>query len=353
MKQKDAAEHVLKKKGRPMHVKDIAEQAVDDGLIESDNPDVKGALAARIWTDIKNLGDESRFVKVKGARATYGLRAWQGDLLDESADMARKENSDGAGERSRGTMTYKDAAYKILLEEGGPLHKNEIAKRAKKRGLIKKTDHKRIGDFIAAMIGTEIRKMGVKSRFSKEKPSTYGLSEAGRVAAGRSGVPAGGGPSPGPRGEPDGPPQGPKGPDYTGPAGEHRVQSELLFRGYQTSKPEPDIGVDIVANKGGKEFHIQVKSSNIQSGSYHYNIKKSSFEKTKKKNVYYVFVMGSPIYGSVNFVIVSRSIMLSMIKAGTISAGSENYQVNLKIKGGTVYCKGENMARYKNDWTID
>ena len=227
MKQKEAAVRVLKKKGRPMHVNDIAQGV--KGLIESNNPDVKNAIASQILTDIKKLGDQSLFVKV--AKARYGLREWQA-----------------------------------------------------KPGL-------------------------------------------------------------------NGPPQESKWPDYTGPAGEHRVQSELLFRGYQTSKPEPDIGVDIVANKDGKEFHIQVKSSDKEKGSYHYKIKKSSFERTKKKNVYYVFVMRTPGSGHVDFVIMSRNAMLAMIKEDRISTQEDSYQVNLKMVGGTAHCKGKRMNT--NTWTIE
>lgn len=328
MTQKDAAERVLKKKGRPMHVRDIAEQAKSEGLIESDNPDLKGAFAVSIRADIKKLGDQSRFVKVKWTGATYGLREWPAKLLDEGAHATRKENSDGAGGRSHGYMTYKNAAHKILSDEDGPLHKDEIAKRAKERGLIEDTNNPRIGDFIAAQIGTEINKLGTKSNFFKAKASTYGL-----------------------RREPYGPPPEVKGPDYTGPAGEHRVQSELLFRGYQTSKPEPDIGVDIVANKDGKEFHIQVKSSDQEKGSYHYKIKKSSFARTKKKNVYYVFVMRTPRSGYVDFVIMPRNVMLTMIKEGKITTQEDSYQVNLKMVGGTAQCKGKRMET--NNWTIE
>lgn len=331
MKQKDAAEQVLKQNRHPMHVKDIVEQAKRKGLIKSGNPIVEDAIAASMRTDIKKLGDQSRFVKVEWAKATYGLRAWPAKRLDKDAHVTRKGNSDGADPRSDGPTTYKLAAYKILLNEGGPLHKNEIAKRAKKRGLIKNRTNPRIGDSIAAQIDAEISKMGTKSRFFKEKASTYGLRK------------------------PDEPPQGVKGPDYTGPAGEHMVQAELLFRKYQTSKPEPDIGVDIVANKDGKEFHIQVKSSNIESGSYRYNIKKSSFERTKKKNVYYVFVMRRPDTGRVDFVITPRNEMLGMIKEEKITTlkrehSEDLYQVILKMVGGTAFCKGQQMDT--NTWTI-
>ncbi len=330
MTQKHAAEHVLKENGRPMHVKDIARQAEKDGLIESDNPDLKSAFAASIRTDIKNRGNESKFIKVEWAGNTFGLREWEGKLLDEGAHATRK-NSDGAGRRPRGYMTYIEATRKILSDEGGPLHKDEIAKRAKERGLIKNTDNPRVADAIAAQISTEINKMGTRSNFFKEKASTYGLRAR---------------------------PPDPKGPDYTGPAGEHMVQAELLFRKYQTSKPEPDIGVDIVANKDGKEFHIQVKSSNKEEGSYRYNIKKSSFERTKKKNVYYVFVMRSPDTGRVDFVIMPRSAMMAMIKENKITTVNranteDSYQVNLKMVGGTAQCKGQKMAEYTNTWTIE
>ena len=347
MKQKEAAVRVLREKGRPMHVNGIAQGV--KGLIESNNPDVKNAIASQILSDIKKLGDQSLFVKV--AKARYGLREWPARLLDEGAHVTRKSNSDGAGRRSDGPMTQLDAAYEILLGEGGPLHKNEIAKRVKERGLIKYTVNPRIGDFIAARIGTEIRKMGKKSRFFKEKASTYGLCKYG-------------GTPPAPDRDKDrapglnGPPQESKGPDYTGPAGEHRVQSELLFRGYQTSKPEPDIGVDIVANKDGKEFYIQVKSSNRDAGSYHYNIKKRSFERTRKKNVYYVFIMRNPLSETAAFVIMPNSEMLAMIKADNIPPVKrgglvDSYQVNLKIKSGAVYCGSKNVSKYKNAWPND
>lgn len=358
MKQKDAAEIVLDKKGRSMHVKDIARQAAAEGLIESDNPDLKSALASQIRTDIKRWGNRSKFVKAEGAKATYGLRAWQGEPLGESAHAARGENSYGAGRRSRKYMTYKDAARRILSDEGGALHKDEIAKRAKERGLIKPTGNQRIGDSIAAQIDGELNnKTGKKSIFFKLKASTYGLhgGQGGPSPDARGRPPVAGR---GPRRAPGGPPQEVRGPDYTGPAGEHMVQAELLFRKYQTSKPQPDIGVDIVANKDGKEFHIQVKSSNKQEGSYHYNIKRGSFERTKRKNVYYVFVMRSPDSGRVDFVIMPRNAVLAMIKEGritTVSRGhsEDSYQVNLKMVGGTAYCKGQKMAEYTNAWTIE
>ena len=276
---------------------------------------------------------------MEGAGATYGLRAQTGMQLDGGAHATRKENSDGAGGRSHGHMTYKKAAHKILLDEGGPLHKDEIAKRAKERGLIKPTTNTRVADAIAAQIGVEIKRSGTRSKFDRKGPSTYALR------SGQDGPPQGR--------KPGGPPPEPKGPDYTGPAGEHMVQAELLFRKYQTSKPEPDIGVDIVANKDGKEFHVQVKSSNKKDGSYHYKIKKSSFERTKKKNVYYVFVMRSPDTGRVDFVIMSRNAMRAMIKEDKITTQEDSYQVNLKMVGGTAQCKGQKMAEYTNTWTIE
>ena len=100
MNQTNAAEQVLEENGRPMHVRDIAEQAERKGLIESDNPNVKEAIASQIRTDIKNKVDESRFVKVEGAGAAYGLRAQTGMLLDgERMRHERRIRMAQAGDR--------------------------------------------------------------------------------------------------------------------------------------------------------------------------------------------------------------------------------------------------------------
>ena len=51
--------------------------------------------------------------------------------------------------------------------------------------------------------------------------------------------------------------------NFTGSAGEFATISELLFRGYNASKMTVDDGIDVVASKDEKYFHIQVKTANF------------------------------------------------------------------------------------------
>ena len=130
------------------------------------------------------------------------------------------------------------------------------------------------------------------------------------------------------------------------------VQSELLFREYEASKPIPDIGIDIVARKGDKTFYIQVKTRN--GDPYSYKVKKQSFEQTPKQDTYYVFVMRNPIAGSADFIVLPRADMVTMIKKGDIrlTKNRQAYQVLFNLKAGDVKCKGRSMMQYKNNWAI-
>jgi len=67
---------------------------------------------------------------------------------------------------------------------------------------------------------------------------------------------------------------------YAGRAGEHRVVSELLFRGYNASIMSVDEGLDIVATQGESLYNIQVKTANVKKGGrYEATLSISSFEK--------------------------------------------------------------------------
>lgn len=80
--------------------------------------------------------------------------------------------------------------------------------------------------------------------------------------------------------------------DFMGKAGEHSVMGELLFWGYNASLMTVDDGIDIVASKNSKYFHIQVKTSTERSqGSFSFLIKKKSFELHHAAQTYYVFSM--------------------------------------------------------------
>lgn len=80
--------------------------------------------------------------------------------------------------------------------------------------------------------------------------------------------------------------------NFTGKAGEHAVMSELLFWGYNASLMTVDEGIDIVASKDNKYFHIQVKASaEKSSGGFGFQVKRKAFELNRSAQTYYVFVM--------------------------------------------------------------
>ncbi len=81
---------------------------------------------------------------------------------------------------------------------------------------------------------------------------------------------------------------------FFGKAGEYAVMSELLFWGYNASIMTVDDGIDIVANRDSKFFHIQVKTSGKNTGGkFHFHISNVSFKKYHSSHVFYVFVLRS------------------------------------------------------------
>lgn len=81
---------------------------------------------------------------------------------------------------------------------------------------------------------------------------------------------------------------------FTGKAGEHAVMSELLFWGFNASLMSVDDGVDIVASKNNRYFHIQVKTATLDANNrYGFSIKQQSFNTHDAGSTYYIFVLRS------------------------------------------------------------
>lgn len=70
------------------------------------------------------------------------------------------------------TMSMKRAAEEILLEADGPLHSEEITRRALEKRLIK-TKGKTPAATMAAQLAVDVAKKD--SRFVRTQPGTYGL----------------------------------------------------------------------------------------------------------------------------------------------------------------------------------
>lgn len=107
---------------------------------------------------------------------------------------------------------------------------------------------------------------------------------------------------------------------FVGKGGEFAVMSELLFWGYNASSMSVDSGIDIVASKGNKYFHIQVKTAvERDEGKFHFSIKNSSFVTHHGSETFYVFVLRRGLENE--YVIIPSAHLQILISSGTISPG--------------------------------
>ena len=180
-------------------------------------------------------------------------------------------------------LSFKLAAIKILREAQEPLHYEEITKRAVENNLIvtsgatpEATMNAQLAVDIntkkdkSAFIRTKPGYFALNSNFTEEKQEEEEKNEVAREEVEQDNV----------------------GSQYVGKAGEHLVVSELLFRGYNASIMNVDVGLDIVATKGERLFNIQVKTSNVNHyDSYIFDIRITSFERHNGSNTFYIFVL--------------------------------------------------------------
>ncbi len=107
---------------------------------------------------------------------------------------------------------------------------------------------------------------------------------------------------------------------FTGKAGEFAVMSELLFWGYNASVMTVDNGIDVVASKGSKYFHIQVKTAAEQDGGrFSFTIKNSSFQQHHSSSMFYIFVLRRKLTNE--YVIIPSSYLQALIAASKVSGG--------------------------------
>jgi hypothetical protein len=105
---------------------------------------------------------------------------------------------------------------------------------------------------------------------------------------------------------------------FTGAAGEHAVMSELLFWEFNASVMAVDDGIDLVASKNNKYFHVQVKTSAEQDGGrFNYAIKYNSFKQHDSAIMFYVFVLRRRLRNE--YIIIPSSYLRALITGGRIT----------------------------------
>lgn len=171
-----------------------------------------------------------------------------------------------------------EAARQILIEAKQPMHVNDIAAEAVRthRNEQMSADEfaRRVSSALAANLKTKTPAFGkVKNKDGSLKRGIY------RVRQTRASAP-----------KPIEAPQVTTA--FLGKAGEHAVMSELLFWGFNASLMAVDEGIDVVASKDNRYFHIQVKTASpSDTGRYTFTIRNESFESNDSAQTFYIFVM--------------------------------------------------------------
>lgn len=164
----DAAASVLDKAGQPLHYREITRRMLDSGLWSSSGKTPDATVNAQIVTEINRKGPDSRFIRT--APGTFALN----DGAHEHYEITRSKKPEG-------TLTFLEAAYKVLSEndDRSPMHYKAITEMALDQGLL---DTKGLTPeaTMYAQIVTTVNKAeaeGEVSRFVKHGGGIVGLTE--------------------------------------------------------------------------------------------------------------------------------------------------------------------------------
>lgn len=133
---------------------------------------------------------------------------------------------------------------------------------------------------------------------------------------------------------------------FTGKAGEYAVMSELLFWEFNASVMAVDDGIDVIASKGNKYFHIQVKTAAEQvAGRFTFTIKHSSFKQYDSTAMFYVFVLRRGLRNE--FIIIPSGLIRTLISSGRITQ-SQVLSVTIAVdaKGVKYTLNGTDVSPY-------
>jgi len=266
----------------------------------------------------------------------------------------------GAGALSR-AGSFKDAAIEILKQSGESLHYRDIAERAVSAGLVS-TSGKTPADSMGSRIATDLKNNGKRSAFIKTAPGYYQINP-GYVSGKQMPVPKGGS-GDSHAGQADAVPEGASLPkaalenQYTGKGGEYLVASKLLFLGYNVSILAIDSGVDLVAIKDEKPFHMQVKTAHLKGNRYSFNISKASVDRHSHGGVFYVFVLReeTSTQGAESFLIFPFNTIEEYISRGYIKPHRNRRILTTTVtqhEGSLFLGTKENNVDYnKNNWRL-
>ena len=142
--------------------------------------------------------------------------------------------------------------------------------------------------------------------------------------------------------------------NFVGSAGEHAVLSELLFRGYNAAVMTVDEGIDLVASKNNRYFHIQVKTSSESVNGFSFSVKKHIFENNDQGITFYVLLCRRFMksYFQHDYVILSSSVVATFINTATIK---ETASISMRVsidEGKFMLNKKVDISNYVNNFDL-
>ncbi|HBJ34514.1 MAG TPA: restriction endonuclease [Planctomycetaceae bacterium] len=171
----DAVKKVLAKAGEPLHYKEITRRIITDGYWDSNGKTPEATVNAQLSTDIKNLGKESKFTRLRP-----GVFALNCAPSEESPLANKTELTDEFVSVSR--LSFTDAAERILEQFGNakPMHSRDITMKALDQGMIRTSGRTPAATMYASIL-EEIRRFknrGEQPRFYVPGKSMIGLTKS-------------------------------------------------------------------------------------------------------------------------------------------------------------------------------
>ena len=158
----DSVCSILHEAQEPLHYREITKRILAQGKWSTRSKTPEASVNAQLSTDIKQHGDSTRFRRIRpGVYALTEPEVSPQDVVPPTAQLS-----------------FLDAAERVLGEAGGPLHYEEITKRALAAGLIR-TGSKTPAATLTASVSMDIRRRqerGEGQRFSRPSRGKIGLA---------------------------------------------------------------------------------------------------------------------------------------------------------------------------------
>ncbi len=177
MNVKTLAFQILQQGKTELHARDIAKRMIESGLWQTRGKTPDATVAARLYSDIKEKGDQSDFVRV-GPR-TFALRS--------SSDLQIKPTASSIIARPpkpslrKSGLSFTDCAQRVLEECGGkkPMHYKTITENALEKGWLVSAGKTPEATMYAQVISEIKRRQnrGDQPRFVQHGRGYVGLSQ--------------------------------------------------------------------------------------------------------------------------------------------------------------------------------